>query len=144
MANFNATIATAQANTPPTKVKANVFFGRLRIFESTFTVPSGGIAIADTITWGNLPTGVRVLGWLSQLSYSAGAASSTLNVGDAGSAARHMAATSVASAGATTLISPSAGSYETTEDTKTLVSTVAGAALQAAQTVTLRVVYTLD
>lgn len=152
MANFNATLAAAKAALPQTRTKVNQQHGRLRTFESSITVPVGGIAIADTISWGDLPKGARVLGHLSQLNFAAGAASSTINVGDSASAARHLAATSVASAGVAVPQAQSANgaSFETSDasgsatDNCSLKSTVAGAALLAGQVITLRMVYVLD
>jgi len=153
MANFNADNAAALAALPPSRVKVNKQHGRVRWFESTYTAPATSTPqIADTITWGELPVGARVIGPLSSLNYSVGTASSTINVGDAASAARHLAATSVASAGNTALANPSNGaaSFETTDgsgaatDNCTLISTVAGAAIAANQVITLRVAYVLD
>jgi hypothetical protein len=153
MSNFNADLKTNSSATPPVRNKVNKQHGRLRIFESTYTVPaSGGPAIGDTITWGTLPVGARVLGHLSRLQWSTGAASSTLNVGDAASAARHLAATAITTAGSAT---PEAATdlgdtFETSDgsgaatDNCTLISTVAGADLAAAQKLVLRVIYVCD
>ena len=147
MANFNADNAAATAAIPQTRIKTNKQHGSIRYFESTFDAAvSGAPQIADTITWGDLPVGARVLAHLSQLSYGTGTASSTATVGDAGSANRHLAAQAINSAGATTLTSNAAGvaSYEVTEATKTLTSTIAGAAVGASQKISLRVAYVLD
>lgn len=147
MANFNADLAAAKAATPPNRTKANKQHGRLRIFESTYTAPASGTPqIADTITWGDLPVGARVLSHLSTLSYAAGTASSTATVGDAASANRHLSAQAINAAGQTALTTGNSGvaSYEIAEATKTLTSTIAGAAVAANQVITLRVVYVLD
>lgn len=153
MANFNADNAAAVVATPQARVKTNKQHGRIRWFESTYTAPASGTPqIADTITWGKLPVGARVIGPLSSLAYSAGTASSTLNVGDAASAARHLAATAINAAGATALANPASGaaSFETSDDSAaatnncTLISTVAGAAVAASQVITLRVAYVVD
>jgi len=152
--------STASGNAPATRVKANQWGGRLRIFESTYTVPAAaGPGIGDKIIWGKLPVKARIIGHLCNLGYAAGAASSTLNLGDNTSAARHMAATSVAAAGNTvpSVQSASGASMETSDDSAnfangfvsatddcTLISTVAGAALGAGQVITLRVVYVCD
>jgi len=147
MANFNANIATAQANTPPVKVKANQFFGRIRYFEGFYDAAvSGAPQIGDTITWGNLPVGARVLAHLSELSFSAGTASSTATVGDAGDADRHLAAASIATAGSAKLTSNAGGveSYEVTEATKTVTSTIAGAAVGSSQKIALRIAFVCD
>ena len=147
MANINASLAAAKAATPPITPKANQSHGSIRFFESTYDQAVNGTAnIADTITWGDLPVGARVVSHLSTLSYSAGTASSTATVGDAGSANRHLAAQAITSAGQTTLTTGNSGvaGYEITEATKTLTSTIAGAATAAAQKITLRVAYVLD
>src|SRR3546814_18837277 len=100
MANFNADNAAALASTPPTRVKVNKQHGRIRYFESTFDAAvQGAPAVADTITWGSLPVGARFVGHLSQLNWSTGTASSTLTLGDAADADRHLAATAIPTAG---------------------------------------------
>ena len=162
MANvFSAEVAAfaspSYGNNPTTRVKANKSGGRLRVFQATHTVVAA--AIGDKIIWGKLPVKARVLGWLSRLEWSTGAASSTLNLGDNVTAARHLAATAVTTAGsATPSVSGAAGaSFETSDDSNTvanaygsttddctLISTVAGAALQAGQVITLTVVYVTD
>lgn len=147
MSNFNADNAAATAATPQTRIKVNKQHGSIRYFESTYDAAvSGAPQIADTITWGDLPVGARVLSHLSQLSFSAGTASATATVGDAVSGNRHLAATSITSAGTADLTSNAAGiaSYEITEATKTLTSTIAGAAVGASQKISLRIAYVLD
>lgn len=149
----------AYGNSPATRVKANKQGGRIRIFEATYTVPTGGIAIGDKIVWGKLPLKARTLGYLGRLRWSAGAASSTLNLGDNVTAARHLAATAVTTAGSATpdVAEVGGASFETSDDSNsvanafasttddcTLISTVAGAALQAAQVITLRMPYVCD
>jgi hypothetical protein len=148
----------AFGNGPATRIKANKLHGRIRIFEATYTVV-GTVAVADKIIWGKLPVKARVLGHLAQLNWAAGAASSTLNLGDNVSAARHLAATAVTSAGVATPQAQSANgaSFETSDDSNsvansfgsstddcTLISTVAGATLQVGQVITLRMPYVLD
>lgn len=142
------------------RVKANKFNGRLRVFQSTYTAPATGMpAIADKIVWGKLPVKARVIGHLGRMEWSAGAASSTLNLGDNVSAARHLAATAVTTAGSAvpTAASANGASFETSDDSNsvgnnfasatddcTLISTVAGAALGASQVITLTVPYVTD
>lgn len=147
MANFNASIAAAKAAQPPKRVKSNQLQGRIRYFEATFDAAvSGAPQTSDTITWGDLPVGARVLSHLSELSWGTGTASSTATVGDAGSGDRHLAATSITTAGSTKLTTNAGGleSYEVTEATKTLTSTIAGAAVGSSQKLALRVAYVLD
>lgn len=150
----------AYGNAPTTRVKASKFGGRLRVFQATYTAPATGMpAIGDKIIWGKLPVKARVLGYLSRLAWSAGAASCTLNLGDNVSAARHLAATAVTTAGSATpsVAEANGASFETSDDSNsignafgsstddcTLISTVAGAAIGASQVITLTVVYVTD
>ena len=98
MANQNATLAAARATVPnQALVRGNQFGGRLRAFFSTLTNPAaGGVLIGEFVSWGFLPLGARVL--FGTLTCSAGTASSTLNLGDPATAARYLAASSVATA----------------------------------------------
>lgn len=82
-----------------TRVKANKANGRIRYLEGFFVVPAGTLAIADKIVWGKLPLKARLVNHLCKMIFSAGTAGSTLNLGDNIVPARHMVATSVASAG---------------------------------------------
>lgn len=151
MASVNADLQTNAVATPPVKSKVNRSHGRIRLFEATVT-PTVAVAIGETITWGSLPKGARVLGHLSKLYFSVGTASSTLNLGDAASAARHLAATSVASAGSAVpeAQSASGAQFETSDDSTaatnncTLISTVAGADVPIGQVLTLKIAYVLD
>lgn len=153
MANIKADNAAAVAAVPQARVKANKQGGRVRWFESTYNAAVHGVAsIADTIEFGALPVGARIIGPLSSLNYGAGTASSTLAIGDTASANRHLAATAITSAGNTALANPSNGaaSFETSDASGTatdnckLLGTVAGAATGAAQVITLRVAYVVD
>jgi hypothetical protein len=155
MANVNATIKTAQAATPPLRVKTQQMHGRIRYFESTYLAPATGMpAIADTITWGDLPVGARIIGHLSQLNWGTGTASSTLNLGDGASAARHLAATAITTAGVAIPQAATAsgvagfevsdGGATPATNNSTLISTIAGAGLAANQSITLRIAYVMD
>lgn len=153
MANATADIKTAQVNTVPTRVKTQSFFGRIRIFEATYTVPAtGGPGIGETISWGKLPVGARTLGNMGKLYFGTGAATSTLNLGDAAVPARHLAATAVTTAGNAVPEAANAAGAQfqasdasgTATDTCDLVSTVAGAALAAGQVLTLRFPFVCD
>src|SRR3546814_4749839 len=89
---------------------------------------------------------------LSQLNWSTGTASSTLTLGDAADADRHLAATAITTAGVAVPDDQSASGavFETSDASAAatnncqLVSTVAGAAIGASQVITLRVAYVLD
>lgn len=151
MANATADLRANAIATPPVRTKANRLNGRVRWFEATVT-PAVAVAIGETITWGDLPIGARVIGHLSQLNFSAGTASSTLNLGDAASAARHLAATAINAAGVATPQAQSANGaqFEVTDASEAatnnsrLISTVAGAAIPIGQVLTLRVAYVND
>lgn len=106
MANFTADLQTildspASGNAPAFRVKANRSGGRIRLFEALYRAPISGAlpAIADKIIWGKLPTKARILGHLSKLYWTTGTALCTLNLGDQFSAARHLAATAITTAG---------------------------------------------
>lgn len=149
MATVNASVAAARAALPQQLVKLNQNGADVQILVSTYTVPAGGVAIGDKIKWGELPLGCRLMP-TTKLYFSAGAASSTLNLGDAASQARYLAASSVAAAGNVTAeaVYANGGLFDVAvvapgqaTDQSELFSTVAGAALQAGQVVTLVAYY---
>lgn len=148
MANFNASIYDAQVSTTraTNRPESSSSEGKVRYFMSSITVPVGGIAIADVIRWIDLPAGARLLGYQTILGCAAGTASSTLNVGDSGSAARYLAASSVASAAEFTCkAAETNGATGYVPTTKTTIqSVVAGAALLAGQVITLKGCYVQD
>src|SRR5574343_1188773 len=106
MATFYATNerAGSAANARP---MGNQVDGNVRIKAITYTVPAGGLAIGDVLVWTGLPRGARILPESSRLSNSAGAASSTINLGDPASATRYLPAPSMASAAVTTITAAS-------------------------------------
>lgn len=151
MANFQATLATYRANNPQLLAKANEQNARVRVFRSKYTAPaSSPPQIGDVIQWGYLPKGAIVL--QGKLNYGAGTASCTVNLGDPQSAARYLAATSIASAGATAVLpvnqtnggadyevaSPNPGA--STDDSE-IRSVVAGAAVAVNQVINLTLLY---
>ena len=162
MANFLSTEITSLTATPPVRIKVNKLMGRLRYAFGQFTNPaSSGAAVADILYMLRIPKGGRILGHLSQMSWSTGAASSTLNVGDMVSAFRHVGATAVTTAGTVTPQSVTSSNgvagYEVTDETRDgatglpsatndgdIRSTVAGASLQASQVIALHMVYVHD
>jgi hypothetical protein len=150
MATVNASLAAARVAQPQQNVKMNLQGGDLQCFVSTYTVPAGGQAIGDIISWGFLPFGSRVMPG-SAIFCAAGAASSTLNLGDPVVPARYMAAASVAAAGKLVaeaqfangaLVEVTVAKPGDAADLSELRSVVAGAALQAGQVITLVAVYT--
>lgn len=147
MANFNGSVQAATGSNQTASVdRADVteFGGRVRYVMSTITAGASNPQIGDTITWCTLPAGSRVVSG-SKLFFSAGTASSTLNLGDSDSAARYLAATSVASAGSATAEAhlASGATYKNTAATA-VTSTVAGAVIAVGQVITLHLYYVID
>lgn len=146
MATVNASVSAARAALPQQLVKPNLQGADVQILVSTYTVPAtGGPGIGDKISWGLLPFGSRLMPG-TRLYFAAGAASSTINLGDPVSQARYLAATSVATAGSATadaqfangaLFEVSVAQQGLPTDQSELLSTVAGAALLAGQVITL-------
>jgi hypothetical protein len=153
MATQNASLAANRALTPQTLNKGNQQDGELRVFRSVYNDGlTLTLAIADIISWGYLPKTAVVIG--GYLSCTAGTASCTINLGDLQSAARYLAATSVAAAANTPIQPPvniglgiSAG-YEiatpapgiSTDDSE-IRSVVAGAGSPATQRIVLVLFY---
>jgi hypothetical protein len=102
--------------------------------------------VADTITWGDIPSGARIHGNLSTFNYSIGNAGMTLTLGDADDDNFILAATDMGtSAGVTTLPLVNAdGAVYVTDGTLTLVSTLGVDEMLADQVITLTIIYTLD
>ncbi|MBM5460284.1 hypothetical protein H8F21_22220 [Pseudomonas sp. P66] len=146
MANGNGSLAAARTAYPQTLTKPNLQGGDVQVFISTYTVPaSGGPGIGEYISWGFLPFGARLMP-TTKLYFAAGAASSTLNLGDPVTPARYLAATAVTSAGnaAAEAVFANGGLFDVAvvkpgdaTDQSELRSVVAGAALQAGQVITL-------
>lgn len=102
-----------------TKLKSNRLNARIRYAEFSYVAPQAGTPqIGDQIFFGKLPVKSRIVGFLSQLRWTAGAASSTLAIGDSAVPARHLAATAITTAGTATpdaaAISPTAVATTTT------------------------------
>lgn len=150
MPDINANVQAARTAVPFNPVRTTFFGGEVQVLISTVTVPpTGGPAIGEAITWGTLPQGARLLP-ISQLYFGAGAASSTLNLGDRAAPARYLAATAVTSAGsANAAAAYAAGALPEVvtvapglaTDQSELRSIVAGANLQAGQVITLVAYY---
>lgn len=152
MANIKANVSAGNLSSQQ-RVPSNLFIGRMRWLEATVTIPAtGGPAVGETIEWCTVVPGTRFLTGFMHLSFSAGAASSTINLGDAVNPTRYLAATAVAASGNALGSWPTAGvtDYATTENAPgakndcTLVSTVAGAALAPGQVITLRIPFVND
>jgi len=103
---------------------------------------ASGLADGSTISIGKaLPVGAKVLG--VSLSYDALGASATLEVGDAGAAARYLALAAASSAGNRQSIDVDGLGYEITgtSDTQILITLVGGA---ATGTIAIVVTFTTD
>jgi hypothetical protein len=148
MANQLATVSAARAATPQALVSGNQVGGEMFPLFSTLTnPPSGGVAIGENISWGTLPLGARVL--LGYLTWSTGAASCTLNLGDRATPARYLAATAVTTAGNAAINPPvsaangapgfvtSVSAPGLATDHCEILSVCAGANVAASQTLTL-------
>jgi hypothetical protein len=148
MANQLASVSAARAAIPQTLVAGTQAGGEMFPLFSTLTnPPSGGVAVGENISWGTLPLGARVL--FGYLTFSTGAASCTLNLGDRASPARYVAATSVTTAGTIAINPPAsnalgAAGFVTNvsapgqaTDTCEILSVCAGANVNASQTFTL-------
>lgn len=149
MATVLASLAAARVAYPQTLVKPNLQGADIQTFVSTYTVPAGGQAIADIISWGYLPFGARLMPGTA-IFCAAGTASSTINLGDAVTPARYMAASSAATAAKLpaeaqfangALFEVSVTKPGDATDTSELRSVVAGATLLAGQVLTLVAFY---
>ncbi len=150
MPNINASISAARAALPQQNVRGNLQGGDTQIFVSTVTIPpTGGPVVGEHISWGFLPMGARIMP-NARIFISAGAASSTINLGDPVAPARYMAATSATTAGSLLAEAQYANGALTevdvvapgmANDRSELRSTVAGAALQPGQVLTLVLEY---
>lgn len=152
MALFQATCAAGRATVPQSYLKGNQQDGEMRVMRSTYTAPAASPPqIADVLQWGYLPKGAVVLQFY--LSYGAAGAGCTINLGDVQSAARYLAATSIAAAGNTGPSIPAnqgsgGAAYEvaapgpglTTDDSE-IRSVVAGAAIAVNTVVNLVLTY---
>lgn len=145
MAIFYSDLRTNTVANPPVKNQVNKHGGRVRYLQAVYTAPATGTPqIADTIEWATLPKSARLASG-SKLFWSTGTAASTINLGDAASPARYMAATAITTAGSGSAEAHLAngGVFETTGEGQ-VISTVAGAAIAANQVITAHLYYTLD
>jgi hypothetical protein len=153
MATQNASLSAARATIPQSLLKGNQQDGELRVFRSVYNDGlTLTLSIADVISWGYLPKGGVIIG--GYMTYTAGTASCTANVGDLQSAARYLAATAINAAGVTSLQPPvnitnaATGGYEvatpapglSTDDSE-IRSVIAGAGSPATQRIVLVLFY---
>jgi len=153
MATVQASCAAGRAATPQSYLKGNQQDGELRVMRSVYNdALTGTLAIADIVQWGYLPKGAILIG--GYLTYTAGTAACTANLGDVQLATRYLAATAINAAGTTSLSPPlnvasaASGGYEvaapnpgaTTDDSE-VRSVIAGAGSPATQRIVLVLFY---
>lgn len=134
-------------NSPQSRLSApgHGFGGSVKVSygEVAFT---GTITTADSATICNLPVGAVVLGvTLESDDLDTGAATITLNVGDAGSATRYFSGSTVAQAGTSSSAVATTGLFYTVEaaNTAVRVAVAANAATSQAGSVRCAVMYYL-
>ncbi|CAB4137537.1 hypothetical protein UFOVP319_41 [uncultured Caudovirales phage] len=136
------------SNSPQSRLSApgHGFGGSVKVSygECAFT---GTITTADSATICNLPVGAVVLGATIEADDldTGGSPTITLNVGDAGSANRYFAASTVAQTGAVASASAATGVFNTVAagQTAVIVAVAANAATSAAGSVRVAVQYYL-
>lgn len=159
-ANFFSDTITNMNAAPPVRIKVNRQHGRIRFALGLWAANAVAPQIADILYFVRLPVGVRILGYLSQLSFNAGTAASTMNLGDNVTVARHLAATAINAAGVAVpdAVTKNLGVTpgETTDGTKDgtglasatndtdIRGTVAGAVVAVTQNLALYMAYVQD
>lgn len=147
MANVNATVAASVLGIASNKLDSNVVSGKLRVFTSSYTsVASAEPQVADTITFGTIPKGARIIGYLSSLNRSIGNAGMTIKLGDADDDNFILAATDIgtaAGAAALPLVDVGGAAY-VTSSALTILGTLGVDEMLAGQVITLTIVYSLD
>ena len=143
---YSAEYTNAYVTTPPVKNSAANLGARIRMIRATYTQGASAGAIGDLVYFGKLPQGATpVLG--GKAYFSAGVASSTLQIGVTGNTACFCAATSVTSAGSVALeaFAASGAVLKNTGSTDLdIYGTVAGAGLAAAQVITVWIPYVMN
>src|SRR5260221_8247379 len=72
--NFFSTEVTNLNAAPPVRVKVNRLHGRIRFAMGLWAANAVAPQIADVLYFVRLPVGVRILGYISRLSFNAGTA----------------------------------------------------------------------
>jgi len=164
MPNIDSQLAAQQrdpARAAAALIHANVVGAKIRWFEARAVVPTaGGPGVGERIVWGRiLPPRAKLIPHLTRLQWTAGAASSTVTVGDEVTTNRYLAATSVTTAGGSPMTDPAGapllpevtqgdegqlGNPNNPLSDRVLVSVVGGAALAAGQALVLRGAYVVD
>ena len=151
MANFYA-VPGFDPSTPDARYQPDSIdvAGKVRMMTIKYTTPaSAGPGIGDVIIWNpNLPKGCRIIPHMTKIYWSTGDASETLTLGDSATANRYLTATAITTAGSAVAETGAASGATYVTGTNSgdtvLSSTVAGAALKAAQVITLHCAYVQD
>lgn len=146
MAAYKSDQRTNVTASPPTMLKANEKGGRVRQAFFSFTTPSGGLALADTVELVTLPKGARVLGGAGAaeaMSTSTGTAGA--DIGVAGTAAKYGSAVDLDAAGAFTFADTVVRNYgEELSADATVIATVVGEAWAGSKKLQGHVLYVQD
>jgi hypothetical protein len=145
MATVNSVGYNTDNATPPVNHGPQLGGGRVRMFFDTYTQGASAGSIGDVIQFKSLPPGARILPGAKMFN-SAGVASATLAVGTTDSAARFLAATSITSAGSALMEAQLAAGavYDVPSTGIGVIATNAGAAIQAAQVISIFIPYVID
>lgn len=141
---FYSDLRTNDRASPPTKNDVTVLGGRVRYVCASYTVPGSGVPqVADTIELFYLEKGARILPGSKM--FNSASAGASVSIGDAGSATRYLAATSVNAAGSALIEAHLASGAVYEEPTGAMViMTVSAAALTAAAVITCHFKYSKD
>lgn len=153
MAEIKSVQMAKLAAVPAQKLATTESHGRVRIMFAALATTHAEGAIADTVVFGRIPAGARILP-TGTLACAAGTASSTLDIGlrrvkdrtviDADGLA---AAVNIASAGSkainTGALIANGASYVTVEEVE-VYGTIAGAVLAANQAMNVQITYVTD
>ncbi len=132
--------------TPRVMVKPSERHGRRRVAYFSFTVPTGGAAVNDTVELAKVPAGARILdGRIAFEAMSTGAGDAGIQLGDGTTAAKYLGTTSVDAAGTADFAHTVALGYgEELASELTLTATVMTEAWAAGQKLLGAIEYALD
>lgn len=145
MANFKSDTLTAQetaaAKAGSLIADAALISGGIRFLQGKLTVPAG-TAIADTFEIVKVPAGATIIPALSSIVGATAGASTTLAIGFTGETSAISSAVGVSTAGIKHLTASNVGFYVNTTR-RSLVATLAGAAMTAAVVLYFNIAYTV-
>jgi hypothetical protein len=146
MAAYKSTQETKRTASPPKMLAAHELKGRVRVAWFDYTVPTGGVAVDDTVDLTTLPIGARILGGeMAFEAMSSAAGTAQIQVGDGTTADKYLGTTSVDAAGTSPFANTIALNFgEVLEAETTLKATAKGEAWAAAKKLAGWVKYALD